>query len=696
MPSPSELTDQQLLALANSRRASSTPHSPDLSHVPDHQLLALFANSNPNMSPAEDIGRSAVTGLERGVTGLLGTPKALSQGADWLNNQGLNAVEYLTGQHLTPQQRQAAINAGHIVQGASPFGLVNPNGPSTEGMNRRVNQADIATGGGGFHAPQTMGGRFAETVGEMAPGAILPGSTAARVARVAVPAVASQTASELAPDGYKPAAKIAGGIIGGGLEGFGEGIAAAPSQILARSASGLTQDQIAAAVALRSHAASLGLDLTIPEAAQQVTNGATGMGRLQRILESTNRTQPDLSAYFAQRPDQVRGAVTGFADGLAPGGTGSPSMLGLDANRAAMGAQMDANSQRAALSRPYYTEADQAQVDPGGIGEIIDRLNSQIAGDKTGLISPRLQALRSSLTDQGGAPILDQGNLSTARNYWQDQIDLPPTGQAPLTKYEGGIISSHLKDLDALLKANPSRQAGDAVYASASRNIVDPLNAGPVGRIAATDALPEQTAALYPQNPPVGQSGDTSAALSALDSQREGLAAALTHQHIMTGFNQATRDLTSGPSQYGGAAFARALMGNNEQAATLRAGLDTIDPSGFQSSNLDGLVEALMATGKRERPGSMTAFNESDLNALKAAPAAVRFLGGAGDPLEWTKNLSNATGKALFGRNMDLLSQMIRDPDTAAILGQAQNAPSGPSWLNAFLPAATQNPGAQP
>lgn len=642
------------------------------------------------MSPLEDVARSTVTGLERGVTGTLGLPHALGQASDWLNQRGIDAAEAMTGRHLTPQQRQQAAQIAGLAQGASPFGMVNTHAPSTAGMDQQVQHV-----AGPYHAPQTTAGRYGERAGEFASGALMPGGLVAKAARVAIPAAFSQGAEDIAgatAPQYKPQAALAGALLGGGVEGFGEGIAAAPAVALARSAPRLTARQIAMATALREQATQAGIDITIPEAVQQVTGGATGMGRLQRTLETAHRTQPELAGYFANRPAQVRGAVTNFADGLSPN-AGSPGMLGMDANRAAQGAQMDANSQRAALSHPYYQQADAQNVDPQGMADIIAAIRGGAAADKTGLISPKLQAMVDSLTDSSGQPITDQGNLSTARNYWKGQLELPPVNASSLDKQTAGIMADHLKSLDTLLKASPARQAGDAIYAGASRNIVDPLNAGPVGRIGATDELGAQTAALYPQNPPIGQPGDTSAALSALDAQKEGLAAALTHQHVMNTFNQSTRDLTSGPNQYGGALFARALMGNDEQANTLASGLNTIDPSGATNDRLSQLADVLRATGTRERPGSMTAANQQDEAALKALPSVARAVFSGLDPLEIGKHLSNATGGALMSRKLDMLSQMLRDPDTAGVLNGAQAA-SGPPWLRYFLPAASQ--GQQP
>src|SRR5579872_1140049 len=209
-PHPSSLSDQQLLAIAQGTRPAPGPGARDLSQVPDADLVHAFANGNPNMSPLEDWGRSFVTGVEKGATGLAGIPHALGQAQDWANNQGVNAAEFLTGKHLTPQQRQTIVQAA---QGTTPLGPL-IHAPSNASLDRHVQQV-----AGPYHEPQSMGGRYVETAGEMLPNAVFPGGPAARLARVALPAAGAQTAAELAPPEFKPEAKFAGALLGGGLEG---------------------------------------------------------------------------------------------------------------------------------------------------------------------------------------------------------------------------------------------------------------------------------------------------------------------------------------------------------------------------------------------------------------------------------------------------------------------------------------------
>lgn len=668
-----------------------------LTSLTDDQIKAYLGAP---AAPLADAAQSAAPGLAKGIAGLAGLPGDLENlwgnGVDYLAPKAIGALQdlvgyrggkYVNGQwqpskdfpYLGSNPETADLLAWQDRTKFQPFDYAHDGlGPATSGD---INNA-IQSVTGPYHQPQTPAGRFVDTVGQFAPAAVFPGSLGAKALRVLVPSTTSDLAGEATRGTpMEPWARAGGALLGGGLQSAGERIAAAPLSVMGNAAKGLTEDQIAQATALRSQAAEKGIQLTIPEAVQQVTNGATNLSRTQRLVESSTLGSEAMRPYFAQRPDQVRGAVMNFADQIAP--PGSPGMLGQDAQRAAQGAQMDANAQRSALSGPAYNAADQESVPAQPMVDLLSRIKADMSGDQTGLLSPRLGQLAQSLTN-GGEPITNIGNLSTARNYWRDQIDLPPTGNDPLTKHQAGMISGHLDDLDALLKANPNRAAGDQVYAAASRNIVDPLNAGPVGQIGGTADLGSQTSALYPQNPPLGQPAETAAAIDALNSQREGLAAALTRQHVGSTFNQSTRNLTSGPNQYGGALFARNIAGNAEQGATLNAGLNQVDPTGALGSHWSDLVDALQATGRRERPGSMTAFNAEDQNALHAAPLAVRSLGNLLDPLEYGRLINSGVGKMAYGRNIAALSDLMTTPDTTDALTRALASVRA----NSFVPRA--------
>ena len=641
------------------------------------------------MSPGEDMIRSGVTGLERGVTGLVGTPRFLSGLGDWATQQGANLAETMTGQHLTPQQRQQVLQAGHVVQSGSPFGLINPQAPSQAQLDRGVQHVDAALGGGGYHTSQTLPGRFAETAAEMAPNALLPGGPVARAARIILPAATAQGAYELAPPGYKPAAKFGGALLGGGIEGGAEGIFAAPAVRMRTAMGDLDQVTLDQVTQLRANAASRGYDMTIPEAVQQATGGATDLGNLQRLLESTPRTRGAMATYFADRPQQVSGVVNGFVDPLLAGAP-SPGVLAGQAQTAASGAMGDVRQAINAAAGPHY-----------------DALRGQLMPDADYATLAADPAYAYGLSSLEGDPVLGKllsgppNDLSTINEVVKHLDTLGENARPNPVNPFGDATKAGLYDrarglADALAgSASPDWRLARDTVASGRAAQLEPMQLGPVGDIASgSPDLGAQTAALYPSAPFRGQPQATADALAALDGQNAGLAAQLTGQHIASTFDQAARSLQGGANQFAGARFVSRLLGNPTQADTLHAGLDAIDPSGAMSSEAATLADILASGGQRMPIGSRTAFNEAEMNPLSQAPGIIRMI-HAGDPLEIPKNLGNFLGTRLAGRNFDQLAGMVTDPDTESVLARVLAARAqGPAPY--LLPAATQNQGATP
>jgi hypothetical protein len=846
----------------------------------------------------EDAARSGVTGLEQGVTSLVGTPRSISEGVANASVNGANWVAHALGQPgLDPQTTAAlksAVGQGPAMafdgvrgsnNGGHPGGLY---GASPAELDTKVQHA-----AGPYHAPQTWQGRLAQTVGQQAPGALLPGGPVARVARVAVPSLASFGAGEAARGTpYEAPAKAVAGVVGGLAEGAGEGALAAPERTFGNAMPNVTPEQVAQAAQLRANAAQQGISLTNAEAVQHVTGGATGLGRVQRLIESANRTAPDAAAYFAQRPGQVQDAVRGFTSDLAPNMPQQPGVLATQAQRAATGSLNDTRQAVNAMADPYYQQLAgqtlphetyaQLAGDPGysyalsslqndpvlshlltvhppppeppvssfapsaapgadpnaaGLAQALDDVKNYGSG-RTGNLwgamqrfggvklrdangpmpgpdlsayidgrtpvaainnanglppermaqqladagwfgpnvndpsaafekafaqqasgkpvfhpavsdptfADRAQALDEEMTgagvsandpdkvaaqklwdarsfdDQERAAVQAEGNANEPDPYG-DEFDKLSAPRPPLDPYNSlANVNETVKQLDQLADnarpspVNPfgnatkagqydySRGLADALAQAASpeykmarqlvangrQALLEPLQSGPVGAIAGADNLGAQTSALFPAKPFPGQANATGSAIDALNGQRSNLGANLTGAHLAQALDAVSSDTLGRPNQFSGAAFVKNVAPGGEKAATLDAALQAIDPTGDTSSRFGDLTDALAATGWRERPGSMTAFNSEDLNGLKQAPGLIKFLGAAGDPLEWTKNIANWSGGKMYGRNLDVLANMNTDPDTAAVLQRALAAQQPGGLPAAALPSAIQ------
>jgi len=135
----------------------------------------------------EDIAKSLPSGVVKGITGTIGLPGTVEDwatgGMDWLANK-------ITGQNIqTPK---------------SPL--------SAEALNQAFSMY-----GPGFHTPQTLPGKYAETIGEFAPAALGgEAGLAARARNVLLPAVASESAGQAtAGTSGEPFARLAAALLGG-------------------------------------------------------------------------------------------------------------------------------------------------------------------------------------------------------------------------------------------------------------------------------------------------------------------------------------------------------------------------------------------------------------------------------------------------------------------------------------------------
>lgn len=135
--------------------------------------------SGQTMPTAVDVAASLGSGIERGIVGLAGLPGDV--GSIMRSVAGIEGPRQ-TG--LTPTSQQVV------------------------GAYERVR--------GGLHKPQTTAGEYAQTIGEFAPGAFLPGGMARRAANVVAPGVASEAAGQ-ATEGtpLEPYARIGGAVLGG-------------------------------------------------------------------------------------------------------------------------------------------------------------------------------------------------------------------------------------------------------------------------------------------------------------------------------------------------------------------------------------------------------------------------------------------------------------------------------------------------
>lgn len=163
-------------------------------------------------SAAADVAKSGGVGLAKGAIGVAG----MGGDAGELLSKGAHAIAAKVG--ISPETVETAKKA------ATAFALTNPltggvasalNSPSTHDIQKSIESVT-----GEFYKPQTVGGEYAQTVGEFVPGALAGGEgLLARIGKqVLAPALASETAGQLTKGtAAEPYARAGAAVAGGGL-----------------------------------------------------------------------------------------------------------------------------------------------------------------------------------------------------------------------------------------------------------------------------------------------------------------------------------------------------------------------------------------------------------------------------------------------------------------------------------------------
>jgi hypothetical protein len=609
-----------------------------------------------------DVVRAIPAGLERGAIGVASLPGAL-QGLMDAAARKVGGLSNEEAARRLAQVRAPQIGAGDVL------------------TPEKVESAATAITGP-IYEPQTTPGKFAQSAAEFVPGAVLgPGGVVKNAVTYGViPGLASEAAGEAAKGtAAEPYARAAAAIGTGGAGAFLTRPKVAEN-FISKAAEGMTPAQVTAAEKLFQDAADAGLPLTRAEASQAVTNGATKLGDLQRTVEGLGGLKP----MMAQRPEQVAALADKAADTLGPA-SATPSAIGPDIGEAAKGVIGDTQAAVNATTRPLYDQAAQSRVglpvlqgletDPLFVKTLeeirsdptLNRTIENLPNDSPAvldLVQRRMaeRADNARVPGQASTSNLAAANLEDARTAPIAAAETA-TGSRPATATAPAQVGSY--------------EAARAQQAALREKYLDPLMEGPIGKLAKDD-IPTQRAAnsLFPQNPLPNSAGEITHAVKNLANKNPDAARQLVRAHVESVFNEATRNLQTGPSQFGGASFAAALRGNAQQAENLNAAITALHGPEV-AKGFDRALEIMEATGQRQRIGSMTSFNEELKTALKTGgtvASAVPVITSAG--LKLPTRFEKAFERWNMGRNVDQIAHLLTDPAGTEAFRRLALAPS--------------------
>ena len=299
---------------------------------------------------------------------------------------------------------------------------------------------------------------------------------------------------------------------------------------------------------------------------------------------------------------------------------------------------------------PYNTRfATPADRVPGSIeagGPDAARAFNQVATD------PARRAMENHLTTQildqatGSGGMIDVGRLVKAQRDQADTLAQFPAVQARVQ----GIIDT--------------------------QRALEPMQNTMVGQLSRTRKFGEQAAIVLNPNPLPGSAREVGEAVRQINEQAPAAARALVSQHIRQIFAETTQANMGGANQWGAAKFNSAIRGNSEQAQNLRAAVVALH--GRQAwSDFQQTLDVFEAMGRRQSPGSQTAFNQQISRELQKGGKVGEMAAAAASPAKWLSKAQEVYEGWRYGKNTEALAAFLTQPDAAKRLAQIAKAPKG-------------------
>ena len=592
--------------------------------------LGIVVGGAP-VSTTEDVLKTIPAGVARGVAGIVGLP---------------GTIEGLIGKGINAAGEAAGLKSVQPVE--SPL---MPSGKTVEGAVEKVT--------GPLYHPRTRAGRYANTVSEFAPGALLGGGGVLKnlLKFAVIPGIGSEGAGEFTHEIAPEAEPYVRGVTAATLAG-GAALLGRPSvaRTVGGYAEGATRQQVQQAEQLFREAQAAGIPVTRAEALQHVTQGGTRMGDMQRVVEG----QGELRDFFSQRPQQNERAFGGVVDDVQPLPTPQPSNIGPQAAETAGGVVTDVRQTINRASQPYYDRASTTLLGPPEMARVRALPGYPEARD----------AVRSNPQLNRNVAHLPENSVGFLNEVKKQLDQMAENAAGPMNQQRNMQISAgHGQDATAVRQAaeaaSPDYAVALGVQAQARQRYLDPLLRGPIGKLAKEDqATQAAISALFPANPIPNSAQEVGQAVAALAQRRPHVARDLVRAHLESVFNESTQNLIGGANQFGGAKFAANLRGNVQQAENLEAAIRALPGGDKIWPGVDRFLSILEAQGTRQRIGSQTAFNQEMLQDLRGGTIGGSIAKG-GIITQLPKKVSDAWERWRLGRNVAELARLLTDPRAA-------------------------------
>jgi hypothetical protein len=402
------------------------------------QKPAQAAPPPPQPNTYSDVIKSAARGLSEGAA-------AFGDGAAKVGALLQPSVALATMRN--PAVGQAVMNGGSLNDVFSkPIPGINPQG--------------------GYHQPQTTAGKYAETIASFAPAALAPGGMVARGLRVAVPAVTSQGAGDVAHDmGARPGVETAvriGGALAGGVAATGALRSINAVSVGKGGPAIIDPNDIAASKMRAAVASDGGTEVVGRNSAAWADSGASGptlvdvggnnVRRLVRASASggTGQAQNIATDYAGRIRANFQDQVIDHTNGLTPGVRDS------------------ANSYAARLEQ---AQADTAKANYGAVkGQPVTMTPDALAALRG---KPGQEAIAKAMED--AAANQDHQTMADLQKLQVADLDHPPTVSAQALE----AVRRSMGEIGAGKAATPGNGYGAAGYFGRKAGLDTALDATP-------------------------------------------------------------------------------------------------------------------------------------------------------------------------------------------------------------------------
>jgi hypothetical protein len=526
--------------------------------------------------------------------------------------------------------------------------------------------------------PQTTTGKYAGAIATMAPAALAGGGTAIqRAAQAVVPGVASEGAGQLTEGtAMEPWARALAAITGGGATALAT--RRPPEQVAAQAMGALDDATLAQAGRLMQEARNRGIDLSWPEAVQQITNSGTRLGDLQRAVEHSAGGGPIMREFYADRPTQIDAAARQQFDEIAPQPM-IPERLG---PRVQQAAEADIDAVRRGINqqtRPLYNAAANQVLPPNHPAlqdpAFIEAVRQVRANP---LIGPRLANLPDNsigVIDEVQKILRDnRNNLRTqGRNY-----------EASLTSEARRQVTNEARNL------SPEYDAAVQFQRQARDQYLNPLEEGPTGKVSRTTDVGAQTQALFPNKPQAQSEVGTARAVRGIRRTDPEAAEGIVRQHLETAFNEASQRIQSGQNQFGGAKFSAVVAGNPQQRRNLNAAIRALPHGDVLWRGFNRFLDVLEATGKRPAPNSMTEFNAQIRKELEQGTMTGELATIAASPQKAITYIKDAYARFRLGRGTEQLARLFTEGNLRDFQRILRSGPNSPQAIGIMVRLISQ------